>query len=78
MLMEIYRDTTGMFTTKECEDDNVIAMEFDDAVVRRFYEEQVNPGGSDEDFDEWVNSYTYGDVDTLYDFAVGQGKKPKV
>ena len=74
MLMEIYRDTTGMFTTKECDDDNVIEMEFDDDVVKDFFDENIGTG----DFDEWLGSYTCDEVDTLYDFAIAKGKKPRI
>lgn len=70
--MEIYRDTTGIFTTKECDDDNIIMMEFDDDVVKEYYKEHF----SDDDFDNWLASYNCDDTETLYDFAVSKGKKP--
>lgn len=73
MLMEIYRDTTGLFTSKECDYDNVIMMEFDDDVVKEYFEK--NCSGS-YGFDEWLTRYTCDDTETLYDFAVSKGKKP--
>lgn len=76
MLMEIYRDTTGLFTTKECDDDNVMLMEFDDDVIAEFF--RIHYASEGKEFDEWLAEYTCDEVDGLYDFAVAMGKKPTV
>lgn len=80
----IYCDSTGLFSEKECDINNLTDMLFPVWIMEEWYkenekdcieeclEEEVEPN-----FDNWYTSaYTAMSTDDLYDFAVAKGYNP--
>lgn len=70
--MEIYKDTTGLFTKEECDDNNLIEMKFPEEIVRAYFKEN-----KDEDiwtFEGWLAEYTADETTGLFYFAQDHAK----
>ena len=83
--VDIYCDSTGLFSEYECNVNNICSMSFDEDIVRKwYYDQELNKWEGDEDitypyssFDQWIReSYICDEVDYLYDFAVENGDDP--
>lgn len=83
VLMTIYRDSTGLFTSEECDQDNefntyvpynVLFEYFMDNVKGNFPAADPHEGITDEGlFDEWLDEYTMDATNDLYDYCKAKG-----
>lgn len=80
----IYCDSTGLFSEKECNTDNLTEMLFPDWIVNEWYKEnervlafKCEGEGYEANVYNWYTEvYTADDTDGLYDFAVQKGFDP--
>ena len=83
----VYADTTGLFSESECDDDNLVEMEFPEWIVREYYEEHnLVEDTADElgkpveecTFEDWLDKVSTAEqTDELYDFAEEKGFSAK-
>ncbi len=71
MNMTVYRDSTDLFADKECDEDNLITLEFPTPLVKEYFD-TLNENGSGS-FEDWIADYSADDTSSLYDFARSKG-----
>lgn len=86
--MWVYADSTGLYTEQECECDNLIDLEFNEDVVKKWYE--LNKEDFDRDtayelnkpeeectYEDWRDEVSWAELtDGLFDFAIANGDHP--
>lgn len=90
MFVTIYCDTTGLFSENEINGlldgrpatgnvyyGNICDMDFDEVIVRMWFEERIKAYKPTMTFERWYNDeYTAEDTDGLYNFAIERGDSP--
>lgn len=66
----IYCDSTGQFSERECEKDNLVDIDFPDHIVHAWYKYHTS---TEKTYDAWLDTFIADDVDGLYDFAKKHG-----
>ena len=79
--VELYRDSTRLYSEEECNRFNVETFMIREDIVRQWYEDNFSDGdeldGFDNTFDNWYRLvYTCDDVDGLYQFSTDRGFTP--
>lgn len=70
MIVDVYCDTTGLYTEDEMNMGNMAGLEFPTEIVREYFNEQY----SEMSFDFWYKEYyTCDDTEELYAFATERG-----
>ena len=85
MAVDVYCDTTGLYTEMEIETDNICELEFPERIVKQYFMEYClenfkgdDPNVSDDGlYEEWLDEYTCDDTDGLVAFAEQNGFKPQ-
>ena len=75
--MTVYCDTTGQYSEKEVNEDNITEMEFPKYIVKEYFEKVADADCEYESFEEWLDDYTADDTEELYEFAEARGFKAK-
>lgn len=71
--VDVYCDSTGLFSEHECDIDNGCCMLFDEEIVRLWFVQNEFEGS----YKTWLSDeYTCDDTDGLYHFAVEHGCHP--
>ena len=70
MLIDVYADSTGLFTDDFLNrmDSNIITLDIEKEIVVSYFEEYCND--NDISFDDWLDEYTCDDTEGLYEYAV--------
>lgn len=76
--IEVYKDSTGLFTEESCDMDNVVSIQLPEEIVRKwFYECEYQV--SYESFEKWLKEeYDCDGTDGLYQYSVAKGFTPIV
>ena len=84
-LVMLYCDSTGLFSKRECDNNNLTEMLFPEWILQEWYEknEKIFIAECEENsvnapcFKTWITDvYTADDTEGLYDFAVEKGYDP--
>ena len=68
--VSIYCDSTGQFSERECEKDNLVDIDFPDHIVHAWYEIHTD---TEKTYDAWLDTFTADETDGLYEFAKQYG-----
>lgn len=68
LLVELYCDSTDLYTEEEMDADNICILLFPEWIVREYYRQKVK--SSADSFEEWfISGETLDALDGLYTFA---------